>query len=161
MRCIAAAIIMNRSLAPSSSSSSSSSVDSLQFYPSFGDPNCIVLEYDSKTKKFLCSYYLYTHHDIDLTHNDDSVSSAVSILSSAAVYDDCVGDSLDFSSQDSFILNIQNRTQPNKLLHHSTMAEPEKETLEDKMVAIASGKDVLPHTQQKRKEQGEIGRAHV
>ena len=111
MRCIAAAIIMNRSLAPSSlaAPSSSSSVDSLQYYPSFGDPNCIVLEYNSKTKKFIRSYYLYTHHDIDSTNDDNhSVSSAaLSISSSAAVFDDCVGDSLDFS-QDSFILNIRN-----------------------------------------------------
>ena len=50
------------------SAASSSSFESVQYDPSFGDPNCIVRIFDRKTKKEISHYYL--HHDaIDLTQS--------------------------------------------------------------------------------------------
>ena len=52
----------------SPSAASSSSFESVQYDPSFGDPNCIVCIFDKKTKKEIRHYYL--HHDaIDLTQS--------------------------------------------------------------------------------------------
>ena len=53
---------------PSAASLSSSSFESVQYDPSFGDPNCIVRIFDRKTKKEIRHYYL--HHDaVDLTQS--------------------------------------------------------------------------------------------
>ena len=60
-------------MAAESVASPSSSILSVQYDPSFGDPNCIVQIFDKKTKKEIRHYYL--HHDaIDLTQSKSATS---------------------------------------------------------------------------------------